>query len=156
MALAVSCSFSAGEPAQNRHTKNIQGAVRAVYGVDFRLSKSGVTLPATRFPSSASTAWMWVTCWFSVTAGSHSGRVVHSNVIEMGLSGSPLTTCDGFLSHGSVKYVIAAMEMRGVFIQQMLAPEFDLIDGGESGQRDGFRRCIDFVQCVFRSCHKKS
>jgi len=43
----------------------------------------------------------------------------------------------------------------GVFIQQMFAPEFNLIDGGESGQRNGFRRRIDFVQCSFRSCHKK-
>jgi hypothetical protein len=52
---------------------------------------------------------MWVTCWFKVTAASHSGRPVHSNVIEMGLSGSPLTTCDGFPATRSVKYVSAAI-----------------------------------------------
>src|SRR5262249_24904944 len=56
---------------------------------------------------------MWVTCWFSVTAGSHSGRVVHSSVIEIGVSGSPWTTWHGFPATRSVKYVSAAMETRG-------------------------------------------
>src|SRR5262245_61476025 len=37
----------------------------------------------------------------------------------------------------------------------MLTPEFDLIDGGESGQRNGFCRRIHFVQCALRSCHKE-
>jgi hypothetical protein len=56
---------------------------------------------------------MWVTCWFSVTFGSHSGREVHSKVIEIGLSGQPLTTCDGFPATRYVKYVSAAMETPG-------------------------------------------
>ncbi len=43
----------------------------------------------------------------------------------------------------------------GVFIQQMLTLEVDLIDRGQGRQRNRLRRRIHFVQCALRPCHKK-